>query len=179
MVNEASPAAAAIAATAPSQELFRGGPSWKAQLIGHVGAGVLFILGVAACFVIPSAFAQTTEVGLIGGAVLGLGGLVWAAALWIARFVQFRINTSSIDVESGVIGKRVDTVPLWKVRDITYQQTVTDRMLKLARISVVTQDPTSPNLELWGLPASREMFERLKQAVETARRRGGVLGVVE
>jgi membrane protein YdbS with pleckstrin-like domain len=179
MVNEPLPVGTGNLDSSPPKELFRGRPSWKAQLGGHIIAAALLLLGVAACFVVPSAFGQSTQVGLIAGAVLALGGLLWALSLWFARFVQFRITTSSIDVESGIIGKRVDTVQLWKVRDLTYQQSVLDRMLKLARIAVVTQDPSSPDLELWGLPASRELFDRLKQAVETARRKGGILGIVE
>ena len=169
----------AAGSAAPPTELFRGNPSWKAQLGAHVAAAILGVAGIAACFLVPDLLGQSSQVGLITGAVLALGGLGWAAVLWVKRFVQFRINTVSIDVESGLIGKRVDTVQLWKVRDITYRQTATDRMLGLARIAVVTQDPSTPDLDLWGLPASREVFEKLKQAVETARRRGGVLGVIE
>lgn len=179
MVNEPIPSGQRNNDSAPPKELFRGRPSWKAQLAGHIIAAVLIILGVTACFVVPSAFGVSTQVGLIAGGVLASGGLVWALSLWFARFVQFRITTSSIDVESGIIGKRVDTVQLWKVRDLTYRQSALDRVLKVARIAVVTQDPSSPDLELWGLPASRDLFDCLKQAVETARRKGGILGIVE
>ncbi|MDX2018632.1 MAG: PH domain-containing protein [Deltaproteobacteria bacterium] len=179
MLNEAPQIAPRAQNEGPPRELFHGSPSWKAQMAAHVGAGLLVIAGIAACFVVPRAFDQTNEVGFIAGGVLAAGGLAWALALWLGRFVQFRITTTAIDVESGIVGKRVETVQLWKVRDLTYQQTVADRLLKLARIHVVTQDPSSPDLDLWGMPASREIFERLKQAVEAARRKGGVVGVVE
>ncbi len=163
----------------PQKELFRGNPSWKSQVTGHVGAGALVVMGLAAFFVLTRAFAQTTETSLIVAAVMLLAGLFWALMLYLARFTHFRITTSAIDVESGVIGKRVEHLPLWKVRDLTYQQNVWDRLLNLARIHIVTQDPSTPQLELWGIPASREMFDQLKHAVDASRRRGGVVGLVE
>lgn len=179
MLNEAPQAAARPSPEGPPRELFCGSPSWKAQMAAHVGAALLLVAGIAACFVVPAAFNQTNDVGLIVGAILATGGLAWALSLWLGRFIQFRITTTAIDVESGIVGKRVETVQLWKVRDLTYRQSAADRMLKLARINVVTQDPSTPDLELWGMPASRDVFERLKQAVEAARRKGGVIGVVE
>lgn len=163
----------------PQKELFRGSPSWKSQIGGHVGAGVLVVAGFVAYFVLTRVYLQTTETSFIVMAVLLLAGLLWALLLYFARFVQFRITSSAIDVESGVIGKRVENLPLWKVRDLTYHQNVLERVLHLARIHIVTQDPSSPDLDLWGLPASRDMFDQLKHSVEVSRRRGGVLGLVE
>ena len=164
---------------APAKELFRASPSWKSQLGAHLAAGGLAVAGIIAYFVLTRSYAQSDERGMIVAVVLLLAGAVWALLLWIARFVQFRVTTSSIEIESGVVGKWVENLPLWKVRDLSYHQTVTDRMLNLARIHVVTQDPSSPQVELWGLPASRQVFDRLKEAVETSRRRGGVIGLTE
>jgi membrane protein YdbS with pleckstrin-like domain len=163
----------------PVAELYRGSPSWKAQLGSHLAAGALVAAALAALVVVPRAFDQTTTVGLAAAAPLALAGIVWFVALWLQRFVQFRITTRGIDVESGIIGKRIETVQLWKVRDLSFEQSVWDRVLGLARIRVFTQDVTSPTMEIGGLPASREIFERLKGAVEIARRAGGVVGVIE
>lgn len=176
------------AASAPSKplveggapkELFRGAPSWKSQLAAHVAAGALVLAGFVAFFMLTRVWEQSTQTGLVVAALLLLVGLSWMLVLYFARFTHFRVTTAAIDVESGVIGKRVEHLPLWKVRDISYRQNVYERMLDLARIHIVTQDPSSPELELWGIPASREMFDRLKNAVDASRRRGGVLGLVE
>lgn len=177
--GDTSASARALGEAPPQKELFRGNPSWKSQLSGHVGAGALVVTSLVAFFVLTRSFAQTTETSLIVMAVMLMAGLLWALLLYFARFTHFRVTTAAIDVESGVIGKRVEHLPLWKVRDLTYQQNVWDRVLNLARIHIVTQDPSTPRLELWGIPASRDMFDQLKQAVDASRRRGGVLGLVE
>ena len=163
----------------PAVELFHGGPSWKAQLAAHVGAGLLLVVAAVLAVALPEIWGQSTAVGLAVAGPLALGALVWFLALWIARFVRFRITTRGIDVESGLVSKRIDTVQLWKVRDLSFEQSLADRMLGLARIRVHTQDVTSPTLEIWGLPASREIFDRLKEAVEISRRGANVVGLVE
>ena len=179
MLDGSSPAARPASEVAATKELFRGSPSWKSQLGGHVAAGTLVVAGIVAYFLLTRTYQESTERGLVVGALIAVAGGLWALLLWFARFVQFRITTSSIDIESGVIGKRVENLPLWKIRDLSYRQNVWDRVLNLARIHVVTQDPSSPDLELWGLPASRQMFDRLKEAVEASRRRSGVIGLTE
>jgi hypothetical protein len=44
-----------------------------------------------------------------------------------------------------------------------------ERMLGIATINVVTKDPATPQLAMQGLPASREIFDRLRDACEVAR----------
>jgi membrane protein YdbS with pleckstrin-like domain len=179
MLDEAPRPAAARAPLEPAQEIYSGGPSWKAQLGAHLLAAALVAVGIATGIVLVTGFQQERSVAIAVGAALCLTGLAWMGGLWVKRLVRFRVTTRGIDVESGLIGKRIETLQLWKVRDIEYQQSALDRLLGLARIRVVTQDVSSPALVLWGLPGSREVFERLKNAVDLARQSRNVVGLVE
>jgi membrane protein YdbS with pleckstrin-like domain len=128
----------------PAAVIYEGVPSWKAWYWSYVGAGILSI---------------------------ALVGLVWMGILNLRRKARrYRITSRAIDYELGVFSKRVETLPLWRVLDIEFRQSFTERLLGIATINLVTKDPVTPQLTMRGLPASREIFDRLKDASETARR---------
>jgi hypothetical protein len=64
------------------------------------------------------------------------------------------------------------------VHDLDLRQSFMDRMLGVAEIRVFTKDKTDPELVLRGLPASREIFEELKNAAELSRQQR-VVGLVQ
>jgi membrane protein YdbS with pleckstrin-like domain len=131
-------------ALAPTVTIYDGSPSWKAWLWSYVFAGVLS---------------------------LALVGLIWIAVLNTRRrSLRYRITDRTIDYEVGVFAKRVETLPLWRVLDLELRQSFTERLLGIATIKVMTKDPQTPLLMMRGLPASREIFDRLRDACEIARR---------
>lgn len=173
----AVPGAVSVAAAA---EIFAGAPSWKAQLWSLVGAVTLAIAGVVGLFVMRLSFDLPWVTAVMAGAsALGVAAL-WLCYLTIERVtLRFHITTRTIDVESGLLSKNIETLQLWKVRDIEFHQTLTDRLLGVSRIRVFTHDVTSPQFLLWGLPGSRSIFEQLKNAMELARQGRNVIGVVD
>ena len=86
--------------------------------------------------------------------------------------------TATIDYEAGLLTRRIETLQLWRVLDIDLRQTFMQRLLDVAEIRVFTKDASDPELVIRGLPASRELFEALKNAAELARQQR-VLGVVQ
>lgn len=136
----------------PASVIYEGAPSWKAWFWSYIGAGVLSLV---------------------------LVGLAWMVILNMKRkSLHYKITDRTIDYEDGVFSKRVETLQLWRVQDIDFQQSLFERMLGIARICVFTKDRTDAELVLQGLPASREIFDRLKEAAELARQHR-VLGLVE
>jgi uncharacterized membrane protein YdbT with pleckstrin-like domain len=138
------------------------------------------VLGAALAAVLPLVFHLDWRIGVGVGGALVLGGLGWLVALNVARrSLRYKITTRTIDVESGLLSRRIETLQLWKVRDIEFEQTLLDRILNVARIKVYTHDVTNPQLLLSGMPESREVFEKLKDSIELARQSRNVVGVVE
>jgi len=165
MLTGADPAAAAhtplaAAGAAPhapapqqAQVLFEGSPSWKAWFWQYCCAWLLAIVVV---------------------------GLVWVLVLYLVRrATKFRITTASIDTETGVFSRRIETLQLWRIKDIDFQQSFWERILGVARIFVFTKDVTDPVLTIPGLPGSRDLFDSLKEAIETARQSRNLMGIVE
>ncbi|AUX29396.1 hypothetical protein SOCE836_014860 [Sorangium cellulosum] len=148
-----SPAPGALAA-APggARVLFEGAPSWKAWFWSYVAASVLSLV---------------------------LVGLVWLGILhWKRKSLRYKITDRTIDYEAGLLTRRVETLQLWRVHDLDLRQTFMERLLDIAEIRVFTRDASDPELVIRGLPASRELFEALKNAAELARQQR-VLGVVQ
>ena len=67
---------------------------------------------------------------------------------------------------------------LWRCRDVAYKQNLLDRVLGIAHIEVFAQDATTPKIEIVGLPASRQLFEQLRDSIEIQRQNKNVYGVV-
>lgn len=137
---------------AQARSIFEGTPSWKAWFWSYVAAIILS---------------------------LALVGLIWLAMLeWRRKSLRYRITERTIDYEAGLLSRRLETLQLWRVRDLDLRQSFMDRLLGVAEIRVFTKDTSDPELVLRGLPASREVFEALKDAAELSRQQR-VLGVVE
>jgi hypothetical protein len=176
----AGPPASAREAVPAAVTIFKGAPSWKAQFWSVVTAIALGVGGLCGAPILHLSFGVVWSWALIAGAVaLGLGGC-WLLYLWAARAtLTFLITTRTIDVESGLLSKNIETLQLWRVRDTEFHQTMTDRLLGVSRIRVFAHDVTTPQLLLWGLPGSRAIFEQLQDALEIARRSRNVIGLVE
>ena len=83
-----------------------------------------------------------------------------------------------IEYERGLLSKRIDVLQLWRVRDVVYKQNLVDRILGIAHVEVVAQDATNPDIEIVGMPASRQLFEQLRDSIEIQRQAKNVYGVV-
>jgi hypothetical protein len=89
--------------------------------------------------------------------------------------VRYRITNYRIDFERGILGKKIDTLELWHVEDIRFDQSFLDRLLGVGNLTVVSSDETTPQLQMHGLPNPRPLFETLKQRVIAVKRQRGVL----
>lgn len=93
----------------------------------------------------------------------------------LLRATRYRISNYRIDYERGILKKQIDTLELWHVDDIHFEQGIVDRMFNVGSITVISNDKTTPRLELQGLPNPRALFDSLKQRVITVKRERGVI----
>jgi membrane protein YdbS with pleckstrin-like domain len=100
------------------------------------------------------------------------------AVPWIKlRAIKYRITSYRIDYERGILTKRIDTLELWHVEDISFQQGLLDRMMNVGSVIVMSNDETTPKLELHGIPNARLVFDELKDRVIAVKRQRGVIKV--
>jgi membrane protein YdbS with pleckstrin-like domain len=159
--------------------LFEGSPSWRAWFWRSVGAAALVVVGVAATIGLLALYWPEWTWSL-GGVAATVFGVVWSLILLLERrATHIRISTQTIDLETGLFGRTIDTLQLWRVRDIDFEQTFTERLLGIARIRVVSHDANQPQLVLRGLPGSRGLFDQLRDAIALARQGRNVVGIVD
>jgi membrane protein YdbS with pleckstrin-like domain len=93
----------------------------------------------------------------------------------VMRTTRYRITSYRIDFERGLLTKKIDTLELWHVEDIKFEQGLLDRMMNVGSITVMSNDRTNPKLELHGVPDPRKIFDALKERVIAVKRQRGVI----
>lgn len=93
----------------------------------------------------------------------------------VTRTTHYRITNYRIDFERGILKKRIDTLELWHVDDISFEQGLVDRIMNVGSVHILSNDRTTPRLELDGLPNPRVIFDSLRQRVITVKRQRGVI----
>ena len=159
--------------------LYDGAPSWRAYF-AH------YLLGVVAALLVPLIFykilgwldAERGAQIIAYGSAFGLAAIYFAALYFYRKSIRFRVTSSNIETERGILSKKIDVLELWRCRDVRYKQNLLDRILGIAHIELFTADVSTPHLEMVGLPASRQLFEQLRDAIELQRQNRNVYGVV-
>ena len=107
-----------------------------------------------------------------------LVGIVLLLSVWIrTRSTRWKLTSRRIEIETGWLSKRVDTLELWRVRDVEFRQSLMDRIVGVSCLSVTAHDGSSPVLEVRGAPGNREVYDRLMTAVMQARQQRGVMNL--
>ncbi len=158
--------------------LYEGHPSWKAYLGHYLLAGFLAVAVIAIKSLIDGSGVPLMTKALNVIVPLALMAVYLFGLTLYRHSIKFRVSNANIEYERGLFSKRIDVTPLWRVRDVTYKQTLVDRILGIAHIEVVAADASTPSFEIVGLPASRQLFENLRDSIEIQRQTKNVYGVV-
>ena len=158
--------------------LYEGVPSAKAYV------GYFFAVGLAALLIIAISMKIAGDDAGLKVKFLNIAIPIAVAAVFFLgltlyrKSVKFRVTNTVIETERGLLSKSIDVVQLWRIKDVRYKQNLVDRILSIAHVEIFTSDSTTPHLELVGLPASRKLFEELRDSIEIQRQAKNVYGVV-
>ena len=141
------------------------------KLVLWTVVGVGLIAGPVAWYFVDEA-SFVWWVALIG---VGLGVLALLIPSVLVRRTHYRITNYRIDYERGLLSKDIDTLELWHVNDISFRQSLTDRLFGVGTITVDSDDRSTPRLELKSLADPRPLYEQLKQRVIAVKRQRGVI----
>jgi len=157
--------------------IYEGVPSWKTFFRHYLLAVIL--AGLAAAGVVLLATAVPVVTRALYAAIPVAAMLIYFVGINLyRRSIRFRVTNTVIETERGFLSRRIDVLQLWRCRDVRYRQSLSDRMLGIAHIEVFAQDATTPHLEIVGMPASRQLFEQLRDSIEIQRQHKNVYGVV-
>ena len=167
-----------VAPPAERKMLYDGSPSWKAFLGYYLIAGFVAILMMTILRWKDGSGAPFGTKLLDVVIPIGVATVFGFGLHFYRRSIRFRVTNTVIEFERGMLSKRIDVLQLWRVRDVVYKQNLVDRILGIAHVEVVAQDTTNPDLEIVGMPASRQLFEQLRDSIEIQRQAKNVYGVV-
>jgi hypothetical protein len=162
--------------------IYEGVPSWRAYF-RHYVLSVLATAAVVAGLLVLGGRVSGRPATLETEAlyvVLPLAAMLvfWLGVNLYRRSIKFRVTSTAIETERGFLSRRIDVLQLWRCRDVRYRQRLSDRILGIAHIEVFAQDSTTPHLQIFGMPASRDLFEQLRDSIEIQRHARNVYGVV-
>jgi uncharacterized membrane protein YdbT with pleckstrin-like domain len=133
------------------------------------GAGLCAVLAMAMTAVGYRRWLHPALAGPIAAAFL-CWALYLLATFTGRRSVRYRLTAQRLEVERGILGKRYESVELWRVRDLILDQTLVERMRGVGRITVLSSDQAEPELLVGPVASARELYDRLRDAVAAARR---------
>lgn len=103
---------------------------------------------------------------------LGLAALYfWMKSLG----TTYKVTTRRVIVERGLLGKRLEQVDAYRIKDYVVERPLGQRLLGTGNLQLLTMDSTTPRLELRGIKADVvALYDKLRAAAESDRARRGV-----
>lgn len=155
----------------PEKELWRGGFSPKAMIGGWaLSAGISLLLLVGGIV-----WAKELKYWLILVALMAIPWLYHAAILCYRRMsVHYQLTTQRFIHEAGVLRRVTNRIEVLEMDDITFEQTLLERLVGVGTIRILSGDRTDPQLVLRGIDNVRAISELLDNTRLAERRRRGV-----
>lgn len=146
----------------PEEILWEGTYSPKGMLGAIVGAGVATI----AVFIVALAFTDGVLRTILLVSIVVLW-LIVAARLVARRLgISYKLTNQMLYHRRGVLTRVTDRIELIEVHDVTYEQSLFNRLVNVGRIKISSADRTDPTFYLRGV----EEVERIAQLIDKARR---------
>lgn len=119
------------------------------------------------------------SIGALFLAIFTLG--LWLLPLWWrSRSRHYRLTTRRVVIETGVLGKQLEQVDLYRVSDYTVTRPMGQRLLGTGNLILRTLDKTSPVVAIEGIRADVvALYESIRAATESEKARRGTVRVVE
>lgn len=161
--------------------LYEGPASQWTNVPAFIGWGLLFIVGAYGTTITGLSAIRDGNLQMLlafSGRWIMLGAALGALrSWWIVRFMVYRITNLRIEVERGLISKRIENIDLFRVQDVQLQISIIDRAIGIGSVLVKSTDKTTPTIKIRGVPEPRRIYDDLKRESLAADRRAGVVHV--
>lgn len=91
----------------------------------------------------------------------------------LLKFLIYELTSERIKITRGILSRRTDELELYRVKDSSLVEPFLYRIFSVGNIVVLTNDATTPTIELKGIKNARDVREQLRQSVEECRVRKG------
>lgn len=153
---------------AREETLWQGTPS-STLLLGHVFGIVLVLVAIpllAYFFASTMEEYKAAEMKRLAWFATGILVLIQAIMLLVAwirlRATMYRVSNQRVIIEQGVFSKTVEEIDLRYVDDSAFTQTLTDRILGIGSVTLMSSDVTSPRYVLRSIKDPRGVRELIR-----------------
>lgn len=163
--------AAPTAMPAAEETLWKGSPSWRV-LIGKVVMMVLtlIVIPIAAGYVASHTAdlemsERITKIGWYATALLLLIQLVgFLFAMLRLQSTLYAVSNQRVLIEQGILSKSLSEIDLRSIDDTQFFQSVTERLLGIGNVTLVSSDKALPVSVLRGIHNPRNVRETIRAA---------------
>ena len=89
-------------------------------------------------------------------------------------FTKYELTPSRLVISTGFINQREEEIRLYRVKDVTYTQTLIERIGGTGTLRIISNDASIPEIHLDHIKNARKVKYVISQSVEVARRENGV-----
>ena len=164
------------AAVDPAQEKdqWSGRTSWKY----FAGSLVLwFVLSIATLFVISGVAGESKARGFLWQVQWDLGIITVMGLICLGRIAAFvynhkyRLSNQRLWVQRGIFSQTIDQIELIRVDDLRMHKSLTDRLLGLGTIEVMSTDATDKQLRIIGIADPETVAESIRNNMRQLRKK--------
>ncbi len=99
--------------------------------------------------------------------------ILWEGRPFLSVATHYRVTDERVRIVEGLLSKRQENVELVRIQDIDYTQTFSERLLSLGDITIRSHDTSHPIIVLTNIKDPEAVYETLRRAVLTARKKHG------
>ena len=131
--------------------------------IGHYVAAVAGGAVLAVVCFLSGALAPFAWIGILP--VVG----VFAWSQWVRMSDCYRLFDDRLEIESGLISRRIENVELFRIRDVGLRQGLFGRMADFGDVYVHSTDSSTPAMHIRGVDGPRDFYQHLRERVSESR----------
>jgi membrane protein YdbS with pleckstrin-like domain len=138
---------------------------------GQILLGVIFIGLAVGLAIWAQKYSWPPWVALVPLAI----GVLVLLALWMRmKSCRYRLTTQRLFIRRGWLARHVDELELYRVKDVVVDQGVLQRVLGYGTVTVLSDDDTTPEVDLVRISSPIKVKELIRTQYRAARRREGV-----
>lgn len=101
--------------------------------------------------------------------------VLWSGRPFLSIVTEFIITNERVRIISGLLGKDREDIELIRIQDIDQKQALSDRILQIGDIVILSHDSSDPRAILHNVKDPQKVHELLRRAVLEARKKHGLI----
>jgi uncharacterized membrane protein YdbT with pleckstrin-like domain len=96
--------------------------------------------------------------------------VLWKGRPFLSVATYYTITDERIKIRSGLLGKSYEYIELIRVQDVDFEQSFSERLLKLGDITVRSHDASHPEIILENVRDPQGVYEIIRKALKQVRK---------